>query len=123
MVEPRSVVYHLGGGTLPNSARKIYLNHRNNLSMLYKCATPWQRVTVAVVRPFTDMLEAFVQLITLHPQRAWAIVRAWGRFIAWHGVLSKKRKAIKRVKSVDNIYRFSIIVRYLFGGRKFNNMM
>lgn len=36
-VEPASVVYHLGGGTLPNdSPRKIYLNYRNNLWMLYK---------------------------------------------------------------------------------------
>ena len=37
MVEPRSRVFHLGGGTLPNnSARKLYLNYRNNLSMLFK---------------------------------------------------------------------------------------
>lgn len=123
VVEPKSVVYHLGGGTLPASSRKIFLNHRNNLAMLFKCASPMQRVVVAVVRPFTDMLEAFVNLVTLHPQRAWAIVRAWGEFIAWHGVLSRKRKAVVRTKKVDNIYRNSIVLRYIFGGRKFNNMM
>ena len=123
MVEPRSVVYHLGGGTLPASPMKIYLNHRNNLAMLYKCATPLQRLVVAVVRPATDMLEALVNLVALHPQRAWAIVRAWGEFIAWHGVLSRKRKAVVRTKKVDNIYRNSIILRYIFGRRKFNNMM
>lgn len=123
MVEPRSVVYHLGGGTLPASSRKIYLNHRNNLAMLFKCASPMQRMVVAVVRPLTDMAEAFVHLVTLHPQRAWAVVRAWGTFIAWHGRLSRERKRVKRVKSVDNIYRFSIIVRYLFGRRHFNRMM
>ncbi len=34
---PESVVYHLGGGTLPyNSSNKIYLNFRNNLFMLVK---------------------------------------------------------------------------------------
>lgn len=123
MVEPRSVVYHLGGGTLPASSRKIYLNHRNNLAMLFKCASPMQRMVVAVVRPLTDMAEAFVHLVTLHPQRAWAVVRAWGTFIAWHGRLSRERKRVKRVKRVDNIYRFSIIVRYLFGRRHFNRMM
>ena len=123
VVEPKSVVYHLGGGTLPASSRKIFLNHRNNLAMLFKCASPMQRAVVAVVRPFTDMLEAFVNLVTLHPQRAWAIVRAWGEFIAWHGVLSRKRKAVVRTKKVDNIYRNSIVLRYIFGGRKFNNMM
>ena len=123
VVEPKSVVYHLGGGTLPASSRKIFLNHRNNLAMLFKCASPMQRAVIAVVRPFTDMLEAFVNLVTLHPQRAWAIVRAWGEFIAWHGVLSRKRKAVVRTKKVDNIYRNSIVLRYIFGGRKFNNMM
>ncbi len=123
VVEPKSVVFHLGGGTLPASSRKIFLNHRNNLAMLFKCASPMQRAVVAVVRPATDMLEALVNLVTLHPQRAWAIVRAWGEFIAWHGVLSRKRKAVVRTKKVDNIYRNSIVLRYIFGGRKFNNMM
>lgn len=123
MVEPRSVVYHLGGGTLPISSRKVYLNHRNNLAMLFKCSSPMQRITVAVVRPFTDMLEAVAYLVTLHPHKAWAIVRAWGRFIAWHSMLSRKRKEVKRVKSVEHIYRNSIVVRYLFGCRKFKNMM
>ena len=123
VVEPKSVVYHLGGGTLPASSRKIFLNHRNNLAMLFKCASPMQRAVVAVVRPATDMLEAFVNLVTLHPHRAWAIVRAWGEFIAWHGALSRKRKAVVRTKKVDNIYRNSIVLRYIFGGRKFNNML
>ncbi len=123
VVEPKSVVYHLGGGTLPASSRKIFLNHRNNLAMLFKCASPMQRAVVAVVRPATDMLEALVNLVTLHPQRAWAIVRAWGEFIAWHGVLSRKRKAVVRTKKVDNIYRNSIVLRYIFCRRKFNNMM
>lgn len=123
VVEPKSVVYHLGGGTLPASSRKIFLNHRNNLAMLFKCASPMQRAVVAVVRPMTDMLEAFVNLVMLHPHRAWAIVRAWGEFIAWHGVLSRKRKAVVRTKKVSNIYRNSIVLRYLFGRRTFNNVM
>ena len=123
VVEPKSVVYHLGGGTLPASSRKIFLNHRNNLAMLFKCASPMQRAVVAMVRPMTDMLEALVNLVTLHPHRAWAIVRAWGEFIAWHGTLSRKRKAVVRTKKVNNIYRHSIILRYLFGKRTFNNMM
>ena len=117
------MVYHLGGGTLPASARKIYLNHRNNLAMLFKCSSPKQRMVVAVVRPFTDMLEALAHLVTLHPQRAWAVVRAWGTFIAWHKGLSAKRKAIERTKTPQNIYPKSIVVRYLFGRKNFNNMI
>lgn len=123
VIEPRSVVYHLGGGTLPESPRKLYLNHRNNLAMLYKCSTPCQRMVVAVVRPLTDMVEALVNIVMLRPRRAWAVVRAWGSFIAMHGELSRKRRAIKDHRSLNTIYHFSVIVRYIFGHRHFNNMM
>ena len=35
--QPESVVFHLGGGTLSyNSPKKVYLNFRNNLFMLFK---------------------------------------------------------------------------------------
>ena len=123
VVEPRSVVYHLGGGTLPNSSRKVYLNHRNNLAMLYKCATPMQRAVVAVVRPFTDFAEAVAQLLSLHPHRSWAIFRAWYSFIVWHGELARKRKMVERKKRVVGIYRFSIVLRYLCGWHSFKRMM
>ena len=37
MVEPKSVVYHVGGGTLQvGSPLKTHLNFRNNLYMLFK---------------------------------------------------------------------------------------
>ena len=123
MVEPKSRVYHLGGGTLPASSRKVYLNHRNNLAMLYKCSTTTQRIVVAVVRPFTDMAEALGFLLTLHPHKAWAILKAWVSFINWHGMLAKKRQAVERRKRAEGIYRFSIVVRYLCGMRTFNKMM
>ena len=40
-VQPASVVYHVGGGTLPRgNSRKTFLNFRNNLIMIYK-NQPW----------------------------------------------------------------------------------
>ena len=46
VVDPRSHVYHLGGGSLPASdPRKTYLNFRNNLLLLHK------NLPVADVRP------------------------------------------------------------------------
>ena len=123
MVEPRSVVYHLGGGTLPASPRKVYLNHRNNLAMLYKCSTPVQRAVVAVVRPVTDMAEALAYLLTLRPRMAWSVVKAWWEFVKWHKVLSAKRKTVARKAKVRGIYFGSIVVRYIFGGRQFKDMM
>ncbi|MBO7282879.1 MAG: glycosyltransferase family 2 protein [Alistipes sp.] len=122
-IEPRSTVYHLGGGTLPVSPRKVFLNHRNNLAMLYKCSTPLQRVVVAVVRPFTDMAEAFVYLLTLRPRMSWSVVKAWWEFIKWHKELSAKRRAVVRKAKVCGVYSGSIVLRYIFGGRQFKNMI
>lgn len=47
MVCPQAVVYHLGGGSLPmNHPRKLFLNYRNNLLMLYKnlSSAEWKKV-------------------------------------------------------------------------------
>ena len=63
-VVPESRVYHLGGGTLAtDSPAKVFYNHRNDLAMLYKCASPWQRAVVAVVRPGLDLLAALSYLV------------------------------------------------------------
>lgn len=123
VVEPRSMVYHLGGGTLAPSPHKIFLNHRNNLAMLFKCSTPLQRAVVAVVRPCTDFVEMVAYLLTLKPRSAWAVAKAWWEFLKWHGALADKRKEVIRTHKVQHIYRFSIIVRYLCGKRHFNKMM
>ena len=41
MCDPKSSVYHVGGGTLNSeSPFKTYLNYRNNLLMLYKNLKP-----------------------------------------------------------------------------------
>ena len=91
--------------------------------MLYKCSTPLQRAVVAVVRPFTDMAEVFAYLLTLRPRMAWSVAQAWWEFIKWHKALSAKRKAVVRKTKVRGIYHGSIVLRYIFGGRKFKNMM
>ena len=52
MMTPRSRVYHLGGGTLPvGSPKKLYLNFRNNLLLLYKnLPEGWGRTWLLFVR-------------------------------------------------------------------------
>ncbi len=123
MVEPRSKVYHLGGGTLPASPRKLYLNHRNNLAMIYKCASTPQRILCAVVRPLCDGAEALGYLLCGRVRNAWAVVRAWWRFIAWHRRLAAKRRAVIRRKKPCGIYRGSIVLRYIFAGKRFDNIV
>ncbi len=125
-IVPASVVYHLGGGTLQtDSPRKIFFNHRNNLAMLFKNASPAQRLLVAVVRPLLDLAAAFSYLAQGRWENFCAVFRAWGDFLRWHGALAAKRRAIRRARKADGtayIYRGSILLRYLFGCRTFGRM-
>lgn len=126
MVEPHSVVYHLGGGTMPNeSPRKLYLNYRNNLSMLFKCAPTWQRILVAVARPVADMLSALIYFLRGDKALAKATIEAYRDFLALHGELNKKRKAVRSARKAESerIYRGSIVLRYALGKKLFGDLM
>lgn len=125
-VVPESRVWHLGGGTLQNdSPRKLYLNYRNNLAMLFKCASPVQRVAVAVLRPLTDAAAALVYLLKGERAQAGAVVGAYRDFLARHGELARRRRAVQQSKrrAAAHIYHGSIIVRYLLGRRVFGKRM
>lgn len=126
-IVPASMVYHLGGGTLaPDSPRKVFFNHRNNLAMLYKCASPLQRLAVAVVRPVLDLAAACSYLLQGRAANFRAVFRAYRDFLSWHGALARKRRAIRgagKARASAPIYRGSIVLRYLFGGRSFGRMM
>jgi len=64
-VVPQSRILHVGGGTLPNnSPRKLYLNFRNNLLMLYKNLPARIRWWVIFQRRCVDMAVAAVYLVT-----------------------------------------------------------
>lgn len=124
IVEPRSMVYHLGGATLSTeSPFKTMLNHRNNLAMLYRCASPAQRVLVAVVRPALDFMAFLVYLLQGKRQSVRAVFQAWRDFLLWHSRLAQERKTIRaNVKREAPIYYGSIVLRYLFGKRTFQEL-
>ena len=125
-VVPESRVYHLGGGTLQtDSPSKVFYNHRNNLAMLYKCSSPGQRILVAVVRPVLDLLAALSYLVQGRADNFRAVFRAWRDFLRWHGALAEKRRAIRSSRKAEarHIYRGSIVVRYMLGGRTFGKLM
>ena len=126
VVEPRSVVYHLGGGTLPNeSPQKLYLNYRNNLSMLFKCAPTSQRLVVAVARPVCDMLSVLLYAVQGKWPLAKATLRAYRDFIDAHRELNKKRIATRSARKAESkmIYRGSIVLRYALGKKTFDDML
>ena len=125
VVEPRSTVYHLGGGTLPNeSPNKLYLNYRNNLAMLFKCAPMPQRMLAAAVRPAADMLSVIIYMVKGDFALAAATLRAYRDFLAMHRTLAAKRRAVRGNVRTEarHIYRSSIILRYMAGRRTFGDM-
>ena len=72
---PQSMVYHLGGGSLSyDNPRKAYLNHRNNLMMIYK--NKQHPYGVLFVRFFLDYAAACVYLLQGHPKSCKAVFEA-----------------------------------------------
>jgi GT2 family glycosyltransferase len=61
--QPESVVYHLGGGTLSyGSPRKIYLNFRNNLFMLFKNLPKHQFKRIFLARMILDGVLSLIHI-------------------------------------------------------------
>jgi len=126
-IVPQSVVFHLGGGTLTaDSPAKVFFNHRNNLAMLFKCASPVQRVVVALVRPGLDFLAALSYLAQGRWANFCAVFRAWRDFVGWHPALVRKRRAIARSRVAHprvRLFRGSLLLRYFLGRRTFGNLL
>lgn len=125
IVEPKSKVYHLGGGTLPNNnPRKIYLNYRNSLATLYK-NLPSNRLFITVLsRLLLDGASASVYLFTGRFSFVKAVFNAHKEFFHWHRYLKTERKKIEEQSTTEptTIYKGSIIARYLFGYMLFSDI-
>lgn len=88
---PSSVVYHVGGGTLPRgNSLKTYLNFRNNRIMLSKNLPFSKKIWVMPVRNFLDAISAWKGLLTGDGGYFVAIMRAQFAFIKWWLFFKKK---------------------------------
>lgn len=100
---PESVVYHLGGGSLPmDSPRKVYYNYRNNLKMIVKNSARsafWHRFAT---RYLLDLVAAKKSLLTGHWREFWAILRAHRDFWKSFGTTRAKREKLLQQRNVDN---------------------
>ncbi len=80
-VEPQSVVYHLGGGSLdPRNPRKTYLNFRNNLLMLHKNLPLADRKDTLLRRRLLDTIAWAKMIASFNFRGAAAIFRAHRHF-------------------------------------------
>lgn len=120
---PQSVVYHIGGGTLPkNSPRKTYLNFRNNLSLLLK-NLPGSRVGwVIAYRIVLDWLAAFKFLFEGCFSDFRMVFKAHRDFFRRVKSLREKRRLAER-KEVSCIYQRNIVAEgMLLGKSKFSDL-
>ena len=124
---PQSVVYHVGGGTLPQgNPRKTFLNFRNNLLLLYKNLPEDRLRKVMRWRCWLDALASVQFLLTLQ----------WGSFLAvWRARREYRRmKDDFRADREDNLRKtrlspvpeqssFSLLWQYYVRGRKTYNAL
>jgi GT2 family glycosyltransferase len=81
---PASVVYHVGGGTLPKgNSKKTYLNFRNNKIMLSKNLPFSKKILVIPVRNLLDAISAWKGLLSGDGGYFIAIIKAHLAFIKW----------------------------------------
>ena len=120
---PDSVVYHVGGGTLPKgNPMKTFLNFRNNLTMLYKCLPDEELNSVMRMRWFLDYVAAWeTLLLNFNWGDFCAIYRARRAFKRWRKDFTADRQAIQQSRvggAIPEQRRFSILWQYYAKGRK-----
>jgi GT2 family glycosyltransferase len=102
MAQPASVVYHVGGGTLPKgNKRKTFLNFRNNLIMLAKNLSFGIAIWKIPFRMWLDIVSALRGLFSGDGGYFTAVIKAHWHFIGW--LLFKKRRSVFAVKRNGNV--------------------
>lgn len=125
---PNSVVYHLGGGSLPmGSPRKVFYNFRNSLFMLWKNYSSVNLRKRFLLRIVLDIVAAWKALFEGKPKEWVAVAKAHLHFLKNIGKLSQKRKELQSKRENKNdphtIMNISIIWAHFFRGvKKFRDL-
>ena len=114
-VVPSSVVYHLGGGSLPmNHPRKLFLNYRNNLLMLHKNLCAKQRKKIFFARVLLDTMAGGLFLLKGQWSNTRSVIRAYKAFREMRKAYPVPESSI----SLSGIYPRSIVLDYFLRGKK-----
>lgn len=110
-VQPASVVYHVGGGTLPKgNSKKTYLNFRNNLIMLYKNLSVGERIKKVPFRFILDGIAAWKALLEGDGGYFIAVVKAHLHVVRWIFFHQKESLFVKEKTAINTgIYKGSIV--------------
>ena len=114
----QSVVYHVGGGTLPkSSSRKTYLNFRNNFCLLFKNLPSRRIIPVFAFRLLLDGVAAFKFLFDGGFKDFYAVLRAHFAFYRRLPSLRRKRKLLKHIDT-PQMYNGSVVFNYYLKKKK-----
>ncbi|MBS1661302.1 MAG: glycosyltransferase family 2 protein [Bacteroidetes bacterium] len=117
---PASVVFHVGGGTLPKgNERKVFLNFRNNLIMMAKNLPLGQLLWKIPFRFLLDSISAWKSLVAGEAVYFWAILEAHLAFLKW--VVFKRKESVfpkSRKGVLLGWYSGSVVWQYFVKGRK-----
>ena len=121
---PQSVIYHVGGGTLPKSnPRKTYLNFRNNMALLFKNLPQNRLKWVLFCRVILDYVAAFKFLLERKPKEFSAVIKAHRAFYQWLPSLKAKRRSLSHRDNVKGIYQGRLLIDYyLLRKKKFSDL-
>lgn len=117
---PDSKVFHVGGGSLPQgNPRKLYLNFRNNLMMLWKNLHSEDRWIVLFQRFFLDILAGVKSLVSGKPKDMVAIYRAYRDYYRWRKTYVNKHELPEvKLMQMKGVFHGIMIWRYYFLRRK-----
>lgn len=123
---PTSIVYHVGGGTLPRgNSRKTFLNFRNNHIMLAKNLAWHQRIWIIPFRFCLDGVTAWKQLFSGDTGTFKAIIQAHFAVIGW--VFTGRKKSnfpVKRTGKLQGVLRANLAwLHFARGKNKFSEIV
>ena len=119
-VQPQSVVYHVGGGTLPKiNHRKTFLNFRNNMIMMYKNLPAGEAVKKIPFRFLLDGIAALRALLGGDFGFLKAVFSAHIAFINWVFFRQQRSVVPRHTKAIQTgVYKGSIVWDYFIRKKK-----
>jgi GT2 family glycosyltransferase len=117
-----STIYHVGAGTLSyRNPKKVFLNFRNGLSLLFKHLNTGELIYKLPLRIALDVIAAFQFLLKGEGRSFAAVIRAHGKFLLNLSNELKKRKELRETLPTypkTMIYKASVVVDYFLKGQR-----
>lgn len=115
-VEPKSTVFHVGGGTLEVSPKKTFLNFRNNLTTLTKNHPGKFLFLKILYRLCLDGIAGVKFLADGQPGHLVAVVKAHFAFYGWLPKTLQKRRIAKQHPefkfSLSKVYSKNLVLEF-----------